>query len=200
MAKRLLHIPIIHTAEDMGSLRSAVEAQTKGVSGEAGWQAKVHAVHQYWRSIERILASIPLDYTRVRLYQDGLPLCGREVDIVVDLAKGGSTNHRLLLYLMGKGATLMGTESPELLLREYRLAQQALTGGGDQESLGQTILEQRDRFIARRVNRTLLDGEVGLLFLGWLHSPLPWLDPAIRVRSILTFQPKGEPEHGFESA
>lgn len=67
-----------------------------------------------------------LPYPRVRLYQDGLPVCGREVEITTDLARAGSRNHQLLLRVMERDATLMGTESAELLVRDYRLIKQML--------------------------------------------------------------------------
>jgi DNA-binding response OmpR family regulator len=40
-----------------------------------------------------------------------LPVCGRDLEIVAELAKAGSRNHPLLLRLKGRGALLMGTES-----------------------------------------------------------------------------------------
>ena len=73
----------------------------------------------------------------------------------------------------------MGTESPELLLEEYQLVQQVLSAQGlgevervqaRQESLSQSLLERRDRYIAERMNGTLGEEETGILFLGMLHS------------------------------
>jgi signal transduction histidine kinase len=64
----------------------------------------------------------------VRLYQDGLPVCGREEEIVRDLAGSGSQNHQILLELIARGARLTGSESPSLLLEEYELARQLLVG------------------------------------------------------------------------
>ena len=102
-----------------------------------------------------------LDYPRVRIYQDGLPVCGKETDIVRELAGAGSTNHQLVLELAGRGAMLMGTEDPPLLLREYQLQRQHAGAAGDEAA---EVLAGRDRFIARRIEATLQDGETGLLF------------------------------------
>jgi len=125
----------------------------------------------------------------VRLYQDGLPVCGREAEIVADLAQKGSRNHQLLLRLMAQGAILMGTESGELLLQEYQLARQALTSrtpraaelAARRRSRGEALLEQRDRFIARRIHETLQKGEAGLLFVGMLHAVERFLPKDIKV-------------------
>jgi hypothetical protein len=131
-----------------------------------------------------------LPYEKVRLYQDGLPVCGREVEIVTELAKAGSRNHRLLLRLMDRGAAVMGTESGELLVQEYKLVKQILDAGDSQKAthlevrhkaLSQALLKQRDKAIAERINSTLRAGETGLLFLGMLHAVGDWLAKDIRV-------------------
>jgi hypothetical protein len=117
-----------------------------------------------------------LDYRRVRIYQDGLPVCGKEENIVRELAGAGSLNHQLLLELAGQGAVLMGTEDPQLLLREYQLQRRRLgvpAAGAEAPapSPGEAaeLLNLRDGFIARRIEATLQDGETGLLFLGAAH-------------------------------
>jgi hypothetical protein len=56
------------------------------------------------------------------IHLEGLPVCGHESEIVADLARAGSRNHRLLLRLREFGAIIMGTESAELLVEEYQLS------------------------------------------------------------------------------
>jgi hypothetical protein len=135
-------------------------------------------------AVDPSIAQIDLVYERVRLYQDGLPACGKEERIVRDLAQAGSLNHQLLLELMGRGALLTGTESAELLIEEYNLARQALVGGkrprshGAQlQALSRQLLARRDRIIADRIAHTLEPGGTGLVFLGLMHS-LDGLMPA----------------------
>jgi hypothetical protein len=139
-----------------------------------------------WAEIEGFIEHSEFCYERVRLYQDGLPVCGRELEIVADLAKKGSLNHRLLQQLIEKGASLMGTESAELLLEEYERAKVAArsaiaghsrgsrgsrpSGRGPASLPADTLLSRRDGFIAARINSTLREGETGILFLGMLHS------------------------------
>jgi sulfur transfer complex TusBCD TusB component (DsrH family) len=153
--------------------------------GREAWRRKVALTCSFWSEIERLVAQLRLSYERVRLYQDGLPVCGREPEIVRQLAKTGSKNHQLLVRLMDLGARLMGTESAELLVQEYELVKQVFEAAGERESaaieaerkhLGDLILKQRDEFIAGRINSTLLPNETGILFLGLLHSLENWLD------------------------
>src|SRR3989337_601685 len=177
--RSLIHIPIIHTQADMGALAGAIRRLSIEKLGRREWERSIRAIDRLWTIIRETIEKLDLSYPRVRLYQDGLPNCGREVQIVSDLAKAGSSNHQLLLYLMEKGATLMGTESADLLLEEYQLVQQVLSAQdlgeaervqARQESLSHSLLERRDRYISERINETLREGETGILFLGMLHS------------------------------
>ena len=114
-----------------------------------------------------------LDYSGLKLYQDGLPVCGKEKEIVAEVAELGSENHRLLQTLNKKGAVLMGTESPELLVKERELMMQMLIPTELKETSlesAQVLLNQRDEYIAQRINQTLQDNEMGILFLGLMHN------------------------------
>lgn len=189
-SRRLIHIPIIHTQADMGALSHAIKEMTIEKLGQKGWERNVHLIDEIWTRIEEAIDSWTLPYEKVRLYQDGLPVCGREAEIVAELAQAGSRNHRLLLRLMERGAAVMGTESGELLVQEYKLVKQILEAGDPQKArhlearhkaLSQALLKQRDQAIAERINRTLRAGETGLLFLGMLHAVGDGLAKDIRV-------------------
>ncbi len=78
-----------------------------------------------WDNIESMLGEIDRSDAKLRIYQDGLPICGRETDIVNELASAGSRNHRLVATLAKNGATIMGTESGELLIEEYQRVKQS---------------------------------------------------------------------------
>jgi hypothetical protein len=174
----------------MGAMREALRRVTIEKLGEEGWRRQRKAVEEMWVAIEKAIEAIPFSYEKVRLYQDGLPVCGRESQIVKELAEVGSRNHRLLLRLMKKGATIMGTESSELLVEEYELVKQMLaapnarkmvSAGSLPRALGDALLKKRDRFIADRINATLEGGETGILFLGMLHLLRGLLSKEIRV-------------------
>jgi hypothetical protein len=188
--RTLIYIPIIHTQADMGALSESIQRLKVKRLGRRGWERTVNLVDKLWARIEQAIESLILPYERVRLYQDGLPVCGREVAIVAELAEAGSRNHRVLLRLREKGATIMGTESSELLVEEYQLVKEVFASGkpkvatrgeARQKALRDSLLKRRDQYIARRINDTLLAGETGLIFLGMLHSVRSWLDKDIRV-------------------
>ena len=189
-SRTLIYIPIIHSQVDMGALSGRIKRVTLQKLGEKGWKRKVNLIDKMWMEIEKVIDGLVLSYEKVRLYQDGLPVCDREGEIVAELAKAGSRNHRLLLRLMERGATIMGTESSELLVEEYELVKQTLTGGdtpkaaetkSSKKALGDSLLKRRDQYIAGRINTTLRLSETGILFLGLLHSLEGLLAKDIRV-------------------
>jgi hypothetical protein len=185
--RTLVYIPIIHTAADMGTLAPSIRGKKLSLLGRQGLARNAAMVEKMWREIEGVASRLPVAPGTVRIYQDGLPICRHEQEIVSELAGSGSRNHRLLLQLQSRGARVMGTESPELLVEEYQLARAALAPGAtvaddsQQQQRRDSILERRDRFIADRINVTLGDGETGILFLGMLHSLAQFLDSDIRV-------------------
>jgi hypothetical protein len=188
--RKLVYIPIVHTQTDMGELGKSVRNTYLQKANRAALKRKTNVIERLWADIETALEQLNLEYGHVLIYQDGLPICGKEIDIVKDLANSGSRNHQLLLSLVSKGARLMGTESPELLLSEYELCSKILASGDSsqvaememrQETKASLLLKKRDEFIARRINNTLTTDMIGILFLGILHRPMPFLDKDIEV-------------------
>jgi len=188
--RTLIYIPIIHTETDMGTLGESIRRSTLQKFGRRGLKRKEDMIDNLWTEIERIIDTFDLSYEEVRLYQDGLPVCGREAEIVTELAKAGSRNHRLLLLLMKRGATITGTESLELLMEEYELDKQILAVTGAREkarievsrkAMIDSLLKRRDRFISDRINSTLCAGKTGILFIGMLHSLRNTLDNDVNV-------------------
>jgi hypothetical protein len=188
-SRTLIYLPIIHTQADMGALKESVARATLEKMGRAGLSHKTAAIDKVWTEIERGIDALALSFDRVRLYQDGLPVCGREGEIVTELAQAGSRNHQLLLRLMARGAVLMGTESADLLVQEYQLAKQSLTARppraagvtAPRRALSDALLKRRDQFIAQRINDTLKPGETGILFLGMFHSLERYLHQDVEV-------------------
>lgn len=171
MRRQLICISIIHPPEDLGSQMEATRSEYVARYGHETWQEHVAALEKFWREIRNFLFLLPLDSRTVRIYQDGLPVCGRELEIASELAARGSRNYQLVLDLVQKGARLMGTEDPDLLRKEKerweesagKIFQSAAEYGYDD------LMAGRDRYIADRIHRTLQEGEVGLLFIGALH-------------------------------
>ncbi|HHT9132934.1 MAG TPA: hypothetical protein ACFYED_10675, partial [Candidatus Tripitaka californicus] len=155
--------------------------------GQAKWQEHKQAVERIWMEIEKRLTQLQTPVQKV--YQDGLPVCGKEMELARDLAKKGSRNHQILLRLAQQGAELVGTEDPKLLKEE--LATISKEVGGERVSLEEykkgvmERLEKRDDFIARRIDETLKTGETGILFIGMLHKVNTRLPKDIQVELFL---------------
>jgi hypothetical protein len=174
----------------MGSLRGPLQEWRLSRVGRQGQSRGAWLVNNTWDEIERVVDEIPRHAGKVRVYQDGLPVCGNEQRVIAKLAEAGSRNHRLIVRLVEQGAIPMGTESTELLLEEYQLAvatltprgpRSALRSAGREKALGESLLEKRDRFIGARINSTLAEGETGILFLGMLHAVERYLEGDIAV-------------------
>jgi hypothetical protein len=187
----LISIPVIHTQEDMGSLLEQIKRDYIKKYGQQKWLEHVKSVDEIWRGIQQLIGGLDLVYPDVRLYQDGLPLCGKEREIVTDVATAGSKNHQVLLELIAKGAQLLGTEDPQLLLQEYQLLQHTLDTSLSAEQRSQVqeqskkLLAARDQFIGDRINKSLKTGNIGILFIGMAHCVEPFLAADILVMHLL---------------
>jgi len=195
--RRLIHVPIVHSQADLGPIQERVRQAYIEKGGEAAWKASRTALAEFWSTMEIAMDRLPVDFAKLRLYQDGLPGCGLEEKIVRDLAQQGGVNYRILLKLAERGAKIEGTEDPDLLRKEYQLIMDGLHA--DAGSLGadaardgnaeilRDLLERRDRFIAQRIDKTLQAGETGILFLGALHRATAMLPGTIEVLSLSEF-------------
>ena len=182
---RLIYVPVMHSSAEMGSSAPAYKAAFIARFGEQKWRERCDEFAAIWRAIEAAVGALYLDLRKVKLYQDSLPVCGKEAELTRELAAQGSQNHRLLQALMAGGASLVGTESPALLLEEYRLLQ-AGERSAEREA---ALLDQRDRFIAERIAATLGDDETGILFIGALHQVPRHLPARIRLEYLAVRRP-----------
>ena len=220
--RKLIYVPIVHTTADMGSQAEALEREHVRRHGRGEWARTRRLIDEVWEGLRTRLLALALDYRGVRIYQDGLPVCGRELDIVREVAQAGSRNYALILELLDRGAMLEGTESPDLLREEYERIQSAIPKEsvprgrmqtGESASAGlpdqareesaresERILRQRDEFIGRRIDETLKEGEVGILFIGLMHRVDRFLPRDVEVQYLihrLPFHiPPGEPGQG----
>lgn len=191
--RMLIRVPILHTEVDLGELGETVREVHVQKGGALQWEQRARAVDEFWKGIREAVLSMELPYGQLRLYQDGLPNCGHEEQIVRDLAEAGSANHQILLDLLAKGAQLTGTEDPQLLLMEYELIRETLARPtaiasaqvvARRREQSERILRQRDEYIARRIDETLAAVETGLIFLGMMHSLDGFLPHDIQVRRM----------------
>jgi hypothetical protein len=177
--RRLISIPIIHTRADFGSLGSKVpfDQEVEGMKTE------------YWNEIFDYVRNLPVDFSKLKVYQDGLP--DTSVEIVAKIVDETQTpNYEVLHWLRDQKAHIMGTESPTLLLEEYRSLQAIFNAPSEElkraalleyREKSEFLLEGRDRYVARRINETLSEGEEGLLFVGLAHDIKKLLEKEMEV-------------------
>jgi hypothetical protein len=180
--RTLIIVPIVHSREDMGSLapesaRGLAEATRRGAA--------------FWSAMRKRIESLELDWSGVSVYQDGLPDTLPElVDKIVSKAPG--QNYELLRWLIEQGATVLGTEDPELLVEEHTLLRAINDASGRAKARARAayanrapaLLDERDGYIARRIDATLGEGQTGLLFIGVAHQVEKKLPRGIVVRRL----------------
>lgn len=153
--------------------------------GINAWEESRKAIAAFWLSVEQEVENLDLDYEKVRLYQDGLPVCDCEAKIIHEVAEAGSRNYRILQNLIRKGSAFEGTEDPELLCAERDLLKTPELSEAEARKRAGELMEQRDRFISERIDKTLQPGEVGMVFIGALHKLHAVLPNDIKVCSLL---------------
>jgi hypothetical protein len=185
--RALILLQIIHSPTDLGTLSSAAEDSRN----EAQTLQYLDAAEQFWTVVESVIEGMNLNYQQLKIYQDSLPICNVIDRIVADVAASGSKNYALLKTLQEKGATLMGTESPELLEQEKAFMTDMLQSNkrsNESARKAKDLLNQRDSFIGQRINESLADEEMGLIFVGLMHNIEPHLS-----EDIVVIKPLGEP-------
>jgi len=203
--RKLLVIPIVHNAADLGRLEHRLEQLKRATMPRERVEASRKQVARFWEELKVAIDSWQLDFAKLVVYQDALPFApethaGLEIKIVKELASVGSANHQLLEWMHEHGARVLGTESPELLVAEYSLVRKQL-GMAEKASSDHatpTILEsnteaaeivaqladllnRRDQFIAARIDTTLNQDQTGIILIGMLHTVEKWLPDDIEV-------------------
>lgn len=191
--RALILIRIVHSSADMGSLSRELKDEAVMKLGRERWEENQRLIEEFWDDVEKEIQGIKVDHSRLRLYQDGLP-CGGDLGmkIVEDTAAKGSRNFQILRTLIERGAHLEMTESPELLKKEYEHIKPVLTAVTAEEReeaarryscVKDELIIERDRFIAERIDGSLKDGEVGILFIGAHHNVASKLPQDIKLIS-----------------
>jgi hypothetical protein len=176
--RKLVYVPILHAREDSGQAASVLQGNEKIGMKDKEFNANHSAVGEMWAGITAKIEELHLPWNKTRIYQDGLPVSGKELEIVTRLTDNGSWNHLLILNLLKKGAKLEGTENMDFIMREYDLLNILLMkNSGSEQSVAMTeyqvksreLLQMRDEFILNRVKSTLQEGELGIVFMGVMH-------------------------------
>lgn len=192
--RRLFVIRIVHTSADMGSMSEGLIKEGIAKLGREKWLENQKKIESFWNEVEKEIESLNLDYSRTRIYQDGLP-CGGELGlrIVRETADKGSRNYQIVRNLIEKGATIEATESPELLRKEYEHIRAIVnaTSGKEKaeaerryEQIKDDLMRERDEYIANAIDITLKDSETGVLFIGAAHNVVLKLPKDIEIISL----------------
>ncbi len=185
-------IPIIHMSADLGTLAPAMDIRGVVELGKDFWLRHKETVTRFWDSIAEFLNSLEVKGSKI--YQDGLIADGEMgIRIVKEGVKEGSKNYEIISGLLKRGASLVKTEDLSLVKKEYdslsKIVRSKSSGGKIVASLRYKLIEnkllkERDNFIANRIDETLGDGEVGILFIGAYHDVIPKLPQDIEIREV----------------
>ena len=190
--RKLIYVPVIHVESDLGSIAPEIDKKSAEVCGKERWEKHKQTVLAFWDVIEGFFER--LDAGNLKIYQDGL-MAGGDLGrrIVEEGANRGSRNYQIVLDLMKRGAEIRKTEDVELLKEELdqilRIAQNSSAWEKTVAHIGKevdrkTLLEKRDRFIAKTINETLTGEESGVLFIGAFHDVVPKLSEDIKVQEV----------------
>lgn len=185
---------IVHTPADMGSMKDALVEQGKAKLGEVEWEENQKRITEFWDRVDEALDKLEVDWNKVRIYQDGMPVGGDAAAKMVEIVAGqGSRNYQIIKKAIEKGAVVEETESKELLLEEYGYVKKFASAPTDAEKIEalksykeakDELLKKRDAFIAERVDQSLKQGETGILFIGAHHRVQENLPKDIKVEEL----------------
>lgn len=190
--RKLLYVSMIHEAADMGSLSGEMDAEGIKKYGKDAWSKHRKVVGEAWGNIEKIVKNAETA-GGMRVYQDGLPESDElGMKVVNTVAEMGSRNYGLVKNLVDTGAKLEAAESKELLLEMYNYISRISDGDKmacvEYAEVADDLTDRRDAYVAKRINETLRDGELGVAFFGGRHSIVDKLDEDIEVRVLDEFR------------
>ena len=194
--KSLIYVPVLHTRKEAGEILLSLKEGEAKVSADTQSAEQEKSVREMWDGIQEKIQKINISYISLRIYQDAMPVCGREREIALKLAQNGSRNHELILDLVKKGAKLEGTEDPNLLIKEYDNLSQLISKASvstqnyrdslsEYKEKGAKLMKQRDTFIAERIKSTLKEGETPLVFMGVRHELEKLLQSSFAINYII---------------
>ena len=177
--RRLVYVPILDARGALEQKASKLHENRKNdlILGET--DKELSAVGKMWGGISSKIGELNLPYKVVRIYQDGLPVCGNELELVTQLAESGNPNFLYILNLIQKGAKLEGTENLGLLIQEYDLLNKLLLKNSEKDrkekvteyqAKSRELLTLRDEFIFNRIHETLQKGELPIVFMSAMHG------------------------------
>lgn len=192
--RRLIIVKTVHALADMGTMAAGIRRDSIKRFGIERWLSNKAMIDRFWEETEIRVKKLELDYSKTRVYQDGLPFGGSTaLDIIIKAAEKGNKNYIIIRDLMLKGATVEATESPRLLMAEYRYLKATIKAKSLEmrkkasvayDKMKSNLLQARDRHIAKAIDDSLKDGETGILFIGAAHDIASRLPGDIEVTTL----------------
>jgi hypothetical protein len=192
--RKLIYIPVIHSGSDMGSIADDISKKGTAELGGEAWQAHINTVEKYWDLIAEYCERPELDKKALKIYQDGMVADGEIASkIIEDNLKMGSRNYRIISALISRGAEIAKTEDFSLVKKELDIYKSITESDSLLKKLfklliikrkRKALMKKRDAFIAASIDKTLLPGETGLLFLGAYHNILNKLPADVEVLQV----------------
>lgn len=172
----LYYVPMIHTPQELGSLKNAFLAVQTKAYGEKGSHERMEAIERYWQEVERRMQLNglyrPESASRLHVFVDGLPNTEESLvkKIVEELISQEIPAYIIIKTLLENGAAIHGTENPELLLEEHRYWTEISQGKTPDPEIAQRLLRSRDQYIAEHIISVVPDEEFAILFIGRSHD------------------------------
>ncbi len=192
--RKLFVIRIVHTSADMGSMGEGLVKEGMTKLGKEKWFENQRKIERFWDEMEKEIDALNLDYSKIRIYQDGLPAGGElGLRIVRETADKGSKNYQIVKKLIEQGGTIEATENPELLRKEYQHIKAIVTASTVKEKedaihryeqIKDELLQERDIYITKSIDVALKENETGILFIGAAHNVVPKLAKDIEVKIL----------------
>ncbi len=190
--RTILYVPIIHTSADLGSLAKEVHKRGMANLGEDAWKEHLNTIDGFWNAIASYFDST--DVTGMKIYQDGM-VADREIGekIVEEGIRLGSKNYELVFRLLKRGAILMKTEDLKLVKAEHKYLTaitkdhsltRKLIAFTKYKLIKNRLLNERDMYIAKRIDETLHDGEKAIIFIGAYHNIKEKLPGDMRILEV----------------
>lgn len=190
--RTLIYVPVIHTSSDLGSLAKEVNKRGMRDLGPDMWREHLKTVESFWDSLAHYFEYG--DEWQVKIYQDGMVAEGEIAQRIIEEGiKAGSRNYELVSRLIKRGAILVRTECLNLVTEERdrllsitqaKSSTQKLWAYFKYKLFKNGLLDKRDRFIAKRIDETLNEGEKGILFIGAYHNVKRYLPSEIQIKEI----------------
>ena len=190
--RKLIYVPIIHMSADLGSIANHVDKRGIAGFGEEFWTRHRETISGFWDSISNYFANLEVE--DFKIYQDGLVADGQVGQKIVEEGfKSGSKNYEIIDDLVKRGAILVQTEEFSLVKEEMdRIVKITQAKATTRKLIAylkyrlakNRLLKKRDNYIAKRIDETLTQPEVGILFLGAYHNIIPKLAKGIRLIEV----------------